>query len=142
MRTLAFSLLSLLAGCTARSPEISVQLAQRFTNPNLDVIDLAELGPGSWQRACVLAPYTGNAQAELLLGFKWDAEGKTSIASNDGINVLVFVRGTKVVAYTEHPRNQGDLSEVSPRCLPRNNGKLVRRPGKDGWVYLVAQNST
>jgi hypothetical protein len=75
------------------------------------------------------------------LGFKWNAEGKTSIASNDGINVLVFVLGTKVIAYAEHPRNQGDISELKPRCLPRATAKVVRRVGAHGWVYLVAQNA-
>src|SRR5437667_2459831 len=140
MKHVFVTLAMFLVACTTGSPEISVQLAQQFAKSESTAIDLAQLGPPSWQRVCVLTPYTTNQQAELVLGFKWNAEGKTSIASNDGVNVLVFVRGTEVVAYAEHPRNLGDLSELNPRCLARANAKVVRRVGDHGWVYLVDCN--
>ena len=135
------TLVALLAACAGSSPEISTNLARQFALNSLSPIDLAQLGPSSWQTVCVLTPYTTNKQAQLVLGFKWDAEGKTSISSNDGVNVLVFVRGKEVIAYTEHPRNLGDLSQLKPRCLPRHSAKVVRRIGDHGWVYLVAQNA-
>lgn len=141
MKSLFITLPMLLVACTSGSPDISAQLAQQFASSESGAIDLAQLGPASWQRVCVLAPYTTNQQAELVLGFKWNAEGKTSIASSDGINVLVFVRSTDVVAYVEHSRNLGDFSKLTPRCLSRANAKVVRQLGSQGWVYLVAQNA-
>jgi hypothetical protein len=141
MKSLSITFALCLVACTTGSPEISAQLARQVATPESGPIDLAQLGSPSWQRVCVLTPYTTNQQAELVLGFKWNAEGKTSIASNDGVNVLVFVEGTEVVAYAEHPRDRGDLSGLDPRCLTRSNAKLVRRVGTRGWVYLVAQNA-
>lgn len=85
----------------------------------------------------MLKPYTTNQVAEQVLGFTWDAEGKTSIAANDGINVLVFVRGQEVVANTEHPRGKGDFSKLQPPCLPRAQANVVRESLSDGWVFLV-----
>jgi hypothetical protein len=130
-----------LAGCSGTSSEISTKLATLFAQENASIIDLAELGPQSWERVCVLTPYTTNDEAERVLGFKWNAEGETSIASSDGINVLVFVRGSEVVAFAEHSRNAGDLSQINPRCLQRDKAKLVRHAGSQGWVYLVEQKS-
>jgi hypothetical protein len=129
-----------LVACTGRNSEISTQLTQQFVK-GVEPINLSQLGPPSWQKMCVLPPYTANSHAEQILGFKWDAEGKTSIASSDRINVLVFVRGEEVIAYAEHPRNRGDLSQLKPSCLARASAKVVRRAGSDGWVYLVAQNA-
>ena len=85
----------------------------QFEANKIDPIDLSIIGPASWERVCVLSPYTTNQTAEQVLGFKWDAESKTSIARRDGINVLVFVQTQQVVAYTEHPRNKGDFLETS-----------------------------
>lgn len=141
MKSLVVVLALMLIGCTRGDSEISAQLSQCFSNVSITVIDLAELGPSTWERVCVLTPYSTNAQAEAVLGFKWDAEGKTDIASNDGINVLVFARGKELLAYVEHPRGQGDLLGVQPQCLQRAQAKVLRRVGADGWVYLVAQNA-
>lgn len=141
MKLLLVALAVLLTACTTGSTEISAELGRRFSKGESTAIDLAQLGPPSWERVCVLTPYTTNPQAEHVLGFKWNAEDKTSIASNDGVNVLVFVQGSEVVAHAEHPRSQGDLSRLNPRCLSRANAKVVRRTGDHGWVYLVAKDA-
>ena len=100
-------------------------------------IDLSVVGSPSWDRVCVLSPYTTNQAAEQILGFRWDAESNTSITVSDGVNVLVFVQNQQVVAYTEHPRNKGDFSKLQPRCLPRSQAIVKRELGAGGWVYLV-----
>lgn len=101
-------------------------------------IDLSVVGPQSWERVCVLPPYSTNQATEQILGFRWDAESKTSITGSDGVNVLVFVQNKQAVAYTEHPRNKGDFSKLQPQCLPRSQAIVGRKLGVDGWVYLVA----
>lgn len=144
-RVLPVFLLSLVTACSGASSEISSQIEAQFNASATAPINLALVGPSTWERVCVLGPYTMNERAEKLLGFKWDATGKTSIGSNDGINVLVFVQGSEVIAYTEYPRNKGDFLHLFPRCLPRERATVVRETDLDprnyGWVYLVTPNT-
>lgn len=130
--------LMLLFGCSSGSSPISEQIAVQFEASKTAPIDLSIVGPASWERVCVLSPYTTNQTAEQVLGFSWDAESKTLIAGSDGINVLVFVQNQQVVAYAEHPQNKGDFSKLEPRCLLRSQATVRREAGTDGWVYLVA----
>jgi len=130
--------LMLIFGFSSGNSAISEQITAQFDASKTTSIDLSVVGPASWERVCVLSPYTTNQTAEQVLGFKWDAESKTSIAGSDGINVLVFVQNQQVVAYTEHPRNKGDFSKLQPRCLPRSQSTVERKSGADGWVFLVA----
>lgn len=130
--------LMLAFGCSSGDSAISEQITAQFDASRITPIDLSVVGPASWERVCVLSPYTTNKSAEQVLGFKWDAESKTSIAGSDGINVLAFVQNQQVVAYTEHPRNKGDFSKLQPRCLPRSQSTVKRESGSDGWVFLVA----
>lgn len=131
-------LLMLTFGCSSGDSAISEQITAQFDASKTTHIDLSIVGPASWERVCVLSPYTTNQSAEHVLGFKWDAESRTSIAGSDGINVLVFVQKQQVVAYAEHPRNKGDFSSLQPRCLPRAQSMLKRESGAEGWVLLVA----
>lgn len=128
----------LLHGCSSSSSPIRAKITAQFEASNTAPIDLSVVGPASWERICVLSPYTTNQTAEKVLGFRWDAESKTSIAGSDGVNVLVFVQNQQVVAYAEHPRNKGDFSKLEPRCLLRSQATVRREAGADGWVYLVA----
>jgi len=126
--------LTALAGCSD-GHRISATVAEQFDRG--DSIDLSQVGPATWDRVCVLGPYSINKDAEAALGFPWDAEANTSIAMSDGVNVLVFAHEQRVVAYTEHPRNKGDFSRVNPSCMIRSRAKLVRRPGsaKLAWEH-------
>lgn len=131
--------LMLLTACSGDNAQISTQIVEQLEAKPTAPINLAIVGPSSWERVCVLGPYTNNERVEKVLGFKWDAEAKTSIAGNDGVNVLVFIQDKKVIAYTEHPRNKGDFSKMSPRCLDREEATLVRQADGEGWVYLVTK---
>lgn len=131
----------LLFGCSSGGAHISEQITAQFEASKTTPVDLSVVGPASWERVCVLGPYTTNQTAEKILGFKWDAESKTTIAGSDGVNVLVFVQNQRVVAYTEHPRSKGDFSRLQPRCLPRSNATVMRELDTDGWVYLVAKKA-
>jgi hypothetical protein len=127
-----------LGACSNPSPDISEQIAQAFIRNDGAPIDLALFGPPSWERICVLGPYTSNDGAEAILGFRWNSESKTSIGANDGVTVLVFVRGDEVLAYAEHPRSKGDFIHMKPSCLPRSHAKVARRAKLNGWVFLLA----
>ncbi|MCM2320198.1 MAG: hypothetical protein NDI93_12875 [Pseudomonas sp.] len=130
--------LVLLHGCSSGGSPISAKITAQFEASNTAPIDLSVVGSTSWERVCILSPYTTNQTAEKVLGFWWDAESKTSIAGNDGINVLIFVQNQQVVAYAEHPRNKGDFSKLEPSCLLRSQATVRREAGADGWVYLVS----
>ena len=121
--------------------KISLQIEAQFKASDTSPINLAITGPTSWERICVLGPYSNNTNAEKVLGFKWDAEAKTSIFVSDVVNVLVYIKENQVVAYTEHPRNIGDFSQMNPPCLSRENAVVVRKLGSDGWVFLVPQQA-
>lgn len=131
--------LFLVSACADSRNEISAQIEAQFNASQTTPVNLALVGPATWERVCVLGPYTNNERTEKTLGFKWDSEAHTSIGSNDGINVLVFTEGNQVIAYAEHPRNKGDFSKLEPRCLVRDQATVIRQLGSDGWGYLVTK---
>jgi hypothetical protein len=141
MKTLApFAIaLLLLNACTSSDNSISQKIIAELNSSPLAPIDLAKIGPPTWEKVCVLGSYTTNGEAEKILGFKWDVEQKSTVTKNDGINLLVFVKGQDVLAYTEHPRNKGDFSELQSRCLSRKQSTLLRKSDSNGVVQFTTQ---
>lgn len=133
-RTVLIVVFLFLSACADRNNQINAQIEAQLHAKPLGPLNLALVGPSSWERVCILGPYTTNEHAEKVLRFKWDATGKTSIGGNDGINVLVFAKGHQVIAYTEYPRNKGDFSKT-PYCLNRNQANLIQ--SRDGdWTPI------
>ncbi len=131
----------LLISCSNRDDvqnPISQGIIDQLNADSAAPVDLSQLGPESWQQVCILGPYTDNQVTAKVLGFEWDSESKTSIADRDGINVLVFIRDQEVLAFTEHSRDKGDFVKVVAQCFERDQAKLTREVGQDGWIYLVA----
>jgi hypothetical protein len=128
-------MLSALYGCRSQD---SAEIAHNFISSERRAVDLSAAVPGNWDRVCVLGPYANNHKAAQTLGFPWPAETYSDIHQNDGISVLVFVRGNAVVKHVEHTRGSGDFSTLSGRCFPKDRAKFVQviRPG-NGWPRLV-----
>jgi hypothetical protein len=130
MKALAPCLLAVLAGlavgCSEADPAISVSIAGQFRRSAGGNVDLVEANPGEWDRVCVLGPNSDNAAAKRLLGFDWDVEGRTPIRRNDGIAVLLFVRGKEVTEHIEHPRNLGDFVPNSRKCIARADARFYQ----------------
>jgi hypothetical protein len=143
VRNLTPFILLLAAACSENDRDISAQIQAQFDASRTAPIDLSLVGPPSCERVCVLPPYTLNDQAKEILGFEWNSNHKTSIGGDDGINVLAFVQGTNVVAFTEYRRDKGDFSSMNPKCLAKENAIVFRQvapdPRSNGWVYLVAK---
>lgn len=136
-RSFALLILATCVGCTNYSAEISNQ----FKSTGRESIDLVKAVPSQWDRVCVLGPYMGNAQAEETLGFAWPVESRTRIEDNDGISLLMFVRGNSVVEYIEHPRNEGDFAELDGLCFKPTEAKFRRVEGlPDNWPRLRPAN--
>jgi hypothetical protein len=77
------------------------------------VVDLAQVGPTDWDRVYIFHPYTSTETIQQALGFRWPDAERTSIESNDGVNLVVFVKGGESVGWFEHPRNRGDLTGIA-----------------------------
>ena len=115
------------AGCQEASPGISVNIAAQFRDTAGGTVDLRKAYEADWDRVCVLGPGSGNGAARRTLGFEWNVDDKTAIKGNDGIVLLLFVRGKEVVAYAEHPRNLGDFANLSGKCFARESASFYQR---------------
>jgi hypothetical protein len=132
-----FAMSLVLVSCTRQ--RISAEITALFDDRHAATVDLSRVGPPGWDRVCILGPYTTDRSAEQILGFPWHTSRRSSIATNDGINLLVFVKGREVLAFAEHRRDKGDFLELATRCLARDRAVLVRRDSRTGHVQLVPQ---
>jgi hypothetical protein len=123
-------------GCTSHDA-LSLSIGKQFDESKGTSVNLGTAVPGGWERVCVLGPYSTNETARKALGFDWGAETKTSIATNEGISLLLFVQENKVTSYVEHPRNRGDFSNLTAQCFPREKAQFVhsQKPVR-GWPGL------
>lgn len=120
------------AGCRDHSQAISDQIHYSGS------VDMAGAVPVSWDKVCILGPYTGDAHAQATLGFDWPADRRSRIESSDDISLLVFVRDVSVVEYVDHPRREGDFSTLDGRCFRREDATFKLAPQRpDNWPLLV-----
>ena len=96
---------------------------------------LAEHAGFSWDKVCILGPYTPDDKVDSLTGIQGAAGQAYDIRSNDGINVLMFIRDARIAASVAHPRNQGDFGpEVVGKCYSREQANFsVRVPPANSW---------
>ena len=134
--------LASLAACGRPGADVSREIARHFQLSGGGSLNLAQAVPRPWEEVCVLGPYSDNISASNTLGFDWNAESKTSILTNEGIALLVFVKDGDVVEYVEHPRADGDFSRVSGKCFAREEATFVHEtiPAK-GWPGLVHKSA-
>ncbi|MGB7815737.1 MAG: hypothetical protein WBL28_05235 [Methylotenera sp.] len=127
------------AGCTAT--DASSSIARQFAESKGTSVNLFTAVPGNWEKVCVLGPYSNNDIAKKTLGFEWSAETKTSIQTNEGISVLLFVQDNKVVSFVEHPRNHGDFSNLTTQCFLKQKAQFIHDPKPTkGWPGLFPKN--
>lgn len=143
MRRLLYLLSVLpLVACDFPASEISKNITRGFESSGGKSINLAEAVAGPWEKVCILGPYVNNDTAKTTLGFEWDVEAKTSITSNEGISLLLFLRDGKVIEYAEHPRNQGDFSNLTMKCFLKENAVFTQDPSPmKGWPGLFNKNA-
>lgn len=134
--------LAALSGCDRPGADISREIARQFHLSGDGSVNLAMAVPRPWEEVCVLAPYADNITASNTLGFDWNAESKTSIRTDDGIAVLIFVKDGDVLDYVEHPRADGDFSRLGGKCFAREESRFVHEsmPLK-GWPGLVSKSA-
>ena len=139
---LLMMVLLIVTGCGSSPPTISEEITRQFNASGRTFVNLVEVLPQPWDQVCILGPYSDNSAAKKLLGFFWDVEKASSIASNDGIALLLFVQNSQVVEVVEHPRRDGDFANLSRQCVVREEAKFHHQTNpKKGWPGLFPQKS-
>lgn len=101
-------------------------------------IDFAEIAPDPWERVHIFGPYASARQIDSGLGFHWKDAQRSSIETNDAITLVVFVRNGQVIAWFEHPRNEGDLVPVvDSNGYPRAQARFHVEMDETGRFLVV-----
>jgi len=89
----------------------------------------------AWERVCVIAPYTTDAQIEAATGIVDARRQAQNIHERDDINLLLFLDDDHVVSSIAHPRNRGDFGpEVVGKCVSKQQAVfIVRTPPAGSW---------
>jgi hypothetical protein len=131
----------LAAAACERQSELSANIAQHFASTARTTVNLAVAVPQPWERVCILGPYSDNQAAKRVLGFHWDVERNSSIQTNEGAALLLFVQGNTVVQHVEHRRTSGDFTNLSGRCFVRAAAVFTHVPNPaKGWPGLFPKN--
>ncbi|KZZ83041.1 hypothetical protein [Bacillus sp. SJS] len=61
----------------------------------------------SWEKAYIFGPYTTEDEIEKELGMPFKNE--SNLEQREDMNIIVFVKGNRVIMYAEIPRSYGDF---------------------------------
>lgn len=125
------------ASCSQSDSFLGAQIDHQLRQGEAPTLDLAKVGPASWTRVCVLGPYADDRAAQALLGMPWPASSLTSLGERDDRVALVFTDATRVLAFVERPRADGDFSTVQPPCLTRAEARLSTQRDADGRLRIL-----
>jgi hypothetical protein len=128
-----------LAACSDADTFINAQLSRLVANSKDSTIDLSGIGPRGWERLCFIEPYATNQITKQVLGFDWDSERKSTIGRDDGMFLLVFTSGKRVLAFAEYPRDRGDFARRSVSCVSPADAHFRKEVDSKGWIFLVHQ---
>ncbi len=127
----------IVVGCGSSTSPLSEEITRQFQSSGRTFVNLAEAVPGNWAKVCIFGPYSDNNAAYKTLGFRWNLEKHSSITTGEGIGLLVFIKGQKVVAQVEHPRKNGDFTNLSRQCFQREYSTFYHQTNpKKGWPGL------
>lgn len=140
MNRLILLLLGLAIGsCSASANSIDSEIAQQ-TSRNASTLDFTKFATFAWERVCFFGPYSDNDRFTKATGFSWPLIKETGISSSDSTNVLVFVNGRSVAAYTEYPRQQADFWRLSGQCFNKEQSKFIKQSGNYIYASLAPQS--
>ena len=120
-----------LAGISCASGEerrVSESIAAAVAAGPGSAVVLGDIAPFTWDRVCLLGPYTAAQEVERLSGLPGAATSAHGIESSDSINVLMFIADKRIAASIAHPRRDGDFApELVGACYPRRDASFVVR---------------
>ena len=129
-----------LACCSQSDAFIGAQLDHQLRQGSAPTVDLAQVGPANWTRACVLGPRTSDARAAELLGFPWELGRRSDVPRRDDRFVLAFSDGRRVLGFVERPRADGDFTTLQPPCFARDAARFATRREADGRLVAVGRS--
>jgi len=126
-----FAGLILLVSCISGDKKIGKEIEVQLQKNEWSMVDLSKVAGPEWDSVCIFGPYSTNKSVKEKLGFDWNIEENSSIASSDAINVLAFTKNGNVLKFVEYPRESGDFADLSGDCFGRNNSKFKRENRED-----------
>ena len=118
--------------CNSQKPEDQ----ELILNIKDKTVDLSESLKEAWDEVCIFSPYSNNQTAEDTLGFEWDLETHTSIYTNDGVSLLVFVRNRSVFKYFEVSRRVLDFTSLGSHCFKNKKSSFIIKNGNAIYVEI------
>ena len=82
-------------GLVLRCQGVSWALSEQMRRGPGTTVDFAKVARFAWDRVHVFGPYTRHTDIHARLGFHWGGVERTTIEWNDGVNLVVFVRGRR-----------------------------------------------
>lgn len=115
-----------------RPDPVSRRIAQRVAARDGRSIAFSEIAQFEWDKVYCFDCYTGRDAIEKTLGFPWPGLGGSSIEMSDGVTLIVFVWGGRVVRSFDQPRGQGDFGGIqNPHGLSKSEAVFEVAPGGD-----------
>ena len=72
-------------------------------------VDLSKLTDFKWEKAYIFGPYTSEKNINAILGFEWNGVSSTGISHDEGVNLIIFVKGGNDLEWFRIPRHCGDF---------------------------------
>jgi hypothetical protein len=72
------------------------------------VIDFKQVAPFEWDKVYIFKPYTDDEFIYQALGFEWN-NSVLGVLLREDTDLLLFVKGKKVIGYVKHARENGDF---------------------------------
>ncbi|UHQ54977.1 hypothetical protein [Microbulbifer sp. YPW16] len=141
-RTLVLISACILVACSDPAyvaSDLSKAISEELRESEYRSIDFAGLAGDNWSQVCFFGPY--NERSSEALGFEWNVGEHTDVLHSDGHNVIVFATGNEVLEYVVHSRGQGDFSELSGQCFPRDEASFVKDPDNGQWRIAVSSKA-
>jgi hypothetical protein len=127
-------------GVATRPPSVSAVLSKQMQRGPGSTVDLAEVATFAWDRVYVFGPYTPHSHIHASLGFHWPWVSGTTVEWNEAVNLVVFVRGAKVVDWFEHPRSEELEGLAGSNGYARPQARFtVCRVGAEQRLALIPQ---
>jgi len=102
-------------------------------------IDFKQIAPFDWDKMYVFKPYTSDEFINQELGFKWN-NSVVGVLLREDTDLLLFVKGKKVIGYVEHLRVNGDFEIEEKAGFLRNEALFEVVKGhyaEPGWFTIT-----
>ena len=89
-----------------------------------DTLQLADVIRADWDRACLVRPYDDPIRVRAAAS--WEVPWGAGPAMNEVDNVVLFVKGRRLVAYDRIDMARLDFAQWPSPCIARDRATLVR----------------